>query len=131
MITNPANPVSELTIEQVKGIFSGELTNWKELGGIDAPITVVVREDGSGTRDAFEEIALGDSKITDDAIIQNSTGAMRTTVAATSNAIGFVSMGALNDEVKALKIDGVDVTKENVLNGSYKVARPFIYLTTG
>lgn len=131
LITNPANPVSELTIEQVKGIFSGELTNWKELGGIDAPITVVVREDGSGTRDAFEEIALGDSKITDDAIIQNSTGAMRTTVAATPNAIGFVSMGALNDEVKALKIDGVDVTKENVLNGSYKVARPFIYLTKG
>ena len=85
---------------------------------------MVVREDGSGTRDAFEEIALGDSKITDDAIIQNSTGAMRTTVAATPNAIGFVSMGALNDEVKALKIDGVDVTKENVLNGSYRWQDP-------
>ncbi|NLZ51746.1 MAG: phosphate ABC transporter substrate-binding protein [Thermoanaerobacteraceae bacterium] len=129
VIVNPANSVSDLTMEQIKSIFSGEVTNWKDLGGKDAPITVVIREDGSGTRGAFEEIVLGDIKFTDKAIIQNSTGALRTTVAGTPDAIGFVSLGALNDEVKALKIDGVDVTKENVLSNSYKVARPFIYMT--
>lgn len=129
VIVNPANPVSHLTMDQIKRVFSGEMTNWKDLGGKDAPITVVIREDGSGTRGAFEEIVLGEYKFTDKAIIQNSTGALRTTVAGTPDAIGFVSLGALNDEVKAIKIDGVEITKENVLNGSYKIARPFIYLT--
>lgn len=129
VIVNPANPVSDLTMDQIKRVFSGEMTNWKDLGGKDAPITVVIREDGSGTRGAFEEIVLGEYKFTDKAIIQNSTGALRTTVAGTPDAIGFVSLGALNDEVKAIKIDGVEITKENVLNGSYKIARPFIYLT--
>lgn len=130
VIVNPANSVSDLTMEQIKSIFSGEVTNWKDLGGKDAPIAVVIREDGSGTRGAFEEIVLGkDVKFANKAIIQNSTGAVRTTVASTPDAIGFVSLGALNSEVKALKVDGVDITKENVLNNSYKVARPFIYMT--
>ncbi len=130
VVVNPANPISDLTMEQIKSVFSGEVTNWKDLGGSDAPITVVIREDGSGTRGAFEEIVLGkDVKFTDKAIIQNSTGALRTTVAGTPDAIGFVSLGALNDEVKALKVDGVDISKENVLSNSYKVARPFVYMT--
>ncbi|MGI5859637.1 MAG: phosphate ABC transporter substrate-binding protein [Tepidanaerobacteraceae bacterium] len=130
VVVNPANPISDLTMEQIKSVFSGEVTNWKDLGGNGALITVVIREDGSGTRGAFEEIVLGkDVKFTDKAIIQNSTGALRTTVAGTPDAIGFVSLGALNDEVKALKVDGVDISKENVLSNSYKVARPFVYMT--
>lgn len=130
VVVNPANSISELTMEQIKDVFSGKVTNWKDLGGNDTPITVVIREDGSGTRGAFEEIVLGkDAKFTDKVIIQNSTGALRTTVAGTPDAIGFISLGALNEEVKALKVDGVEVTKENVLNNSYKVSRPFIYMT--
>ena len=130
VVVNPANPVNNLTMEQIKSVFSGEVTNWKDLGGSDAPITVVIREDGSGTRGAFEEIVLGkDVKFTDKAIIQNTTGALRTTVAGTPDAIGFISLGALNDKVKALKVNGVHISKENVLNNSYKVARPFIYMT--
>lgn len=130
VIVNPANTVSDLTLEQIKDVFSGKVINWKDLGGEDSPITVVIREEGSGTREAFEEIVLGKgTKFTDQAIIHNSTGAIRTAVAQTPNAIGFISFGALNGEVKVLKIDGVELTKENVLNGSYKLARPFIYLT--
>lgn len=130
VVVNPANPISDLTMEQIKSVFSGEVTNWKNLGGNDAPITVVIREDGAGTRGAFEEIVMGkDVKFTDKAIIQNSTGALRTTVAGTPNAVGIVSLGALNSEVKALKVNGVEISKENVLNNSYKVARPFIYMT--
>jgi phosphate transport system substrate-binding protein len=130
VVVNPANPISDLTIKQIKSVFSGDVTNWKNLGGSDAPITVVIREDGSGTRGAFEEIVLGkDSKFTNKAIIQNSTGAVRTTVASTPDAIGFISLGALNDEVKALQVGGIEASKENVLNNSYKVARPFIYMT--
>lgn len=130
VIVNPENPVSNLTIEQIRSIFSGEVTNWKDVGGSDAPITVVIREDGSGTRGAFEEIVLGkDVKFTDKAIVQNSTGALRTAVSTTPDAIGFISLGSLNDEVKALQVDGVSISKENILNNSYKLARPFIYMT--
>jgi len=132
VVVNNKTPLEELTMDKVKKVFSGEISNWKELGGLDAPITVIIREDGSGTRGAFEEIVLGKhSEFTDEAIIQNSTGALRTAVAGNPDAIGFISLGALNDDVRALKIDGVEISKESILNGSYKLARPFLYLTKG
>lgn len=130
VIVNSSNPISDISMDDVRKIFSGEITSWKDLGGEDAPITVIIREDGSGTRGAFQEIVLGkDGDFTDKAIIQNSTGALRTAVAKDPNAIGFISLGALNSDVKALKIDGVQISKENILNDSYKIARPFLYLT--
>lgn len=130
IIVNTQNPVEDLTLEQIKEIFSGKITNWKDVSGKDAPITVVIREDGSGTRGAFEEIVFGkDAKFTDRAIVQNSTGALRTAVAGDPNAIGFISLGSLNSEVKAIKVDGIEVSKETVLNNSYKISRPFIYMT--
>jgi phosphate transport system substrate-binding protein len=131
VVVNPANKISTLTTEDVKNIYIGNIKNWKELGGNDAPITVISREEGSGTRDAFSEKALNKEDIVKDAIIQNSTGAVRTTVAGDKNAIGYISLASVNKDVKALDLEGVKATEENVKNGSYKLQRPFIYITNG
>lgn len=129
IITHPDNKVAALTLEQVKNIYLGNVKNWKEIGGQDAPITVVSREDGSGTREAFSDIVMNKENITNHAIIQNSNGAIRTTVAGDKNAIGFVSLAIVNDQVKAVTIDGAEPTAANVQAGTYKISRPFLYLT--
>jgi len=130
VIVHSSNSVSEITMDDIKKVFTGEITNWSELGGSDAPITIYTREEGSGTRGAFTEIALGeDNDITSNAIIQNSNGALRTAVAGDPNGIGYLSFGYLNEEVKGLKVDGVEPLAENVKNGSYSISRPFLYLT--
>jgi len=131
LVVNTANTVSNLTLDQVKGIYSGEITNWEALGGTNAPIVVINREEGSGTRGAFEELVLGEGKFTESAAIQNSTGAVRTAVSSDANAVGYISMGSMNDTVKAVKVDGVDATEENVIAGSYKISRPFNFITKG
>lgn len=132
VVVNAKNAVSELTMEQVQKIFTGEVTNWKEVGGKGAAINVVNREAGSGTYGAFEELVIGkDKKFTDKALTQPSTGAVRSTVAGDENAIGYVSLGSLNDEVKGVKVDGAEPTIENVKSGAFKISRPFLYLTKG
>lgn len=131
VVVNPKNEVAELTMAQVKDIFSGKITNWKEVGGKDAAISVVTREEGSGTRGAFEEIVLGKEKMYDKAITQPSTGSVKTTVAGDENAVGYVSLGALNQDVKGVKVDGAEPTIENVKAGTFKISRPFLYLTKG
>ncbi len=129
IVVNPANNTSNLKLEDVKNIYLGNIKNWKELGGIDAPITVVSREDGSGTRDAFSNIVMNKEDIVKSAIVQNSTGAVKTTVAGDKNAIGYISMSKVNQEVKAVDIDGVKANEANVKSGTYKLQRPFIYIT--
>lgn len=129
IVVNSANKISELKMEDVKNIYLGNIKNWKEIGGEDKAITVVCREAGSGTRGAFEDIVMAKQPISDKVIIQNSTGAVRTTVAGDPQAIGFVSLASLNKDVTGLKIDGVEPSVENVKNGSYKISRPFLYLT--
>ena len=132
VVVNPANNLTDLTMEQVKKIFTGEIENWNEVGGEDKPITVIVREAGSGTRGAFEEIVLGDdAKFIANAIIQNSTGAIKKGVTSDPNAVGFISLGSVDTAVKALKIDGVAISTDAVVDGSYRIARPFLYLTKG
>lgn len=131
VIVNPANPVGELKKEDIKNIFLGNIKNWKELGGPDADITVVAREEGSGTRSAFEELVLAKQSSIKTAVVQNSTGAVKTTIAGDKNAIGYDSLGSVDKSVKALRIDGIEATADNVKNGSYKIARPFLYLTKG
>lgn len=133
VVVNPQNSqVESLSIDQVRKIYAGQITNWKKVGGKDAPINVVTREAGSGTRGAFEELVMGkDAKITDKAITSPSNGAVRTAVAGDPQAIGYVSIGYLNEEVKAVKIDGVEASEANVKSGQYKISRPFIYLTKG
>lgn len=128
---HPSNGVNELTLNDLKNIYLGNISNWKQVGGKDAPITVVCREAGSGTRGAFEEMVMNKENISNKVIVQNSTGAVKTTVASDEKAIGFISMAAIDQEVKTVKIDGVEATVANVKNGSYKIARPFIYLTKG
>lgn len=128
---HPSNAVSDLSMEEVKNIYLGNITNWKEVGGKDAAITVVSREAGSGTRGAFEDIVMDKQDISNKVIIQNSNGAVRTTVAGDENAIGFVSLAIVNNEIKALDIDGVKANIDNIKAGNYKISRPFLYLTKG
>jgi len=132
VIVNKQNNIKGLTTEQVKDIFSGKITNWKEVGGPDAPITVITREEGSGTRKAFEEIVMGkDAKIRKDAIVESSTEAVKQAVKQDQNAIGFISLANLDDSVKALEIDGIIPSEKTVADGSYKLQRPFLFLTKG
>jgi len=133
IVTHPDVPVDGLTKEQVKGIFAGEITNWKDVGGADRPIIVVAREEGSGTRGAFEEMVMGKKgpPIVDTAILQPSNGAVRTTMSTTPDSIGFLSFGYLDASVKALAIDGVEATAEKAASGEYPVVRPLNLLTKG
>ncbi|SEO42987.1 phosphate ABC transporter substrate-binding protein, PhoT family (TC 3.A.1.7.1) [Amphibacillus marinus] len=129
IIVHPDNPVADLSIEQIQAIFSGGIVNWSEVGGDDEDIVVVSREEGSGTRGAFEDIVMGEEELVATAIIQNSGGSLRESVAADPNGIGYVSLGGLNDTVKGLQVDSVDPTAENVLAGDYTVSRPFNYVS--
>ena len=127
VVNNANTAVTDLTIEQLSGIYTGQIDNWSELGGSDAAIAIGQREDGSGTRDAFLEL-LGIEDATtlaQAANTANSTGSMMTYVAGNPNAIGYISLGSLDETVKAVKVGGVEATAENVLGGSYKLARPF------
>lgn len=131
VVLNPANPVASLTADQIKNIFMGNIKNWKEVGGLDAVITVVSREEGSGTRSAFEELLMSKQPVVKTAIVQSSTGAVKTTIAGDKNAIGFDSLAAVDSSIKSVKIEGVDASAANIKSGTYKASRPFIYLTKG
>ncbi len=131
IVTHPANTLTGLTKDEVRQIFSGEITNWSELGGASADIIVVAREEGSGTRAAFEEMVMDEELISNTAILQPSNGAVRTTVATTPNSVGFLSFGYLDSSVKSLAVDGVEGTIENAQNGSYPIVRPLYFLTKG
>ena len=133
IVAHPDVPLDGLTKEQVKDIFAGEITNWNEVGGPDKPIVVVSREEGSGTRAAFEEMVMGKEgpPIVDTAILQPSNGAVRTTVSTTPDSIGFLSFGYLDESVKTLAIDGVEPTEANAASGAYPIVRPLNLLTKG
>ena len=127
LITNTANPVKNLTMDQVKGIYTGKITNWKEVGGNDAPIVIVSREEGSGTRDGFQEIVGFDSEeLTKDAQISDGSGNIKTTVEGNENAIGYISFGYVDEKVNSLKINDVEATDANVIANKYPISRPFI-----
>lgn len=135
VILNPSNPVNNLTMEQIMKIYTGEITDWKELGGKPGKITVVTREEGSGTRGAFIELtriqAEDGDKTVASAITQGSTGAVITTVAGDPNAIGYASFGSAKDkaDVKLISVEGKECTEENIYSGEYKIARPFLMVT--
>jgi phosphate transport system substrate-binding protein len=130
LVVNPANRVSELTTEQVRGIFRGTISNWKTVGGDDRKITVVSREAGSGTRSSFEQI-VGGIDLSKEAIIQDSNGTIRETVANDGNAIGYLSHGLVNNKIKPLRIDGMDCVEKEIVAGNYKLVRPIFFLTKG
>ncbi|MGG5460755.1 phosphate ABC transporter substrate-binding protein [Clostridium sp. B9] len=127
LIVNKNNPVKDLTAAQIKDIYTGKITNWKDLGGKDAPVVVVSREDGSGTRDAFQEIiGFKPEELTVDSQISDGSGNIKSLVEGNENAIGYISFSYVDNSVGALKVDGVEPTAENVQNKSYKVSRPFL-----
>ena len=127
VITNTANKVTDLTSEQVKDIFTGKITNWKEVGGEDAQIVVVSREDGSGTRDGFQDILGFESdELIKDAQICDGSGNVKSTVEGNENAIAYISFGYLGDTLNDVKIDGAEATDANVVDGKYPISRPFI-----
>ena len=130
VVVDPANTVEDLTKDQLTSIQDGTVTNWKDVGGNDAPIVVVGREAGSGTRGAFEELL----KLEDACKYSNeldSTGAVMAKVASTPGSIGYVSLDVLDDTVKALKLDGAEPTEENIKAGKYFLSRPFVMATKG
>ena len=130
VLVDPANTVEDLTKDQLTSIYDGTVTNWKDVGGNDAPIVVVGREAGSGTRGAFEELL----KLEDACKYSNeldSTGAVMAKVASTPGSIGYVSLDVLDDTVKALKLDGAEPTEENIKAGKYFLSRPFVMATKG
>lgn len=125
IVVNPENPVNDLTLEEIARIYTGEISNWSEVGGKDAAIVRIGREAGSGTRDGFESITG-----TEDACQYRqeltSTGDVITTVAQNPDAIGYASVASVKESVKALQVDGVRATEETIRDGSYVVQRPFI-----
>lgn len=128
IIVNPDNPVSDLSLETISKIYTGEITNWKDVGGNDGEIVLIGREAGSGTRDGFESITNTEGKIKYRQE-QTSTGDVITTVAGNPNAIGYASVASIKDNVKMLKIGGIFPTNETIKNGSYVVQRPFVLVT--
>ena len=128
LIVNPANPVSDLTMEQINAISKGEITNWSEVGGADLVISFNGREAGSGTRGAYEEIV----DVTDQCAYQNEFSATGDVVGAVSqnpNAIGYVSLSSVTDDVKSLMVNGVVCSEETISSGDYPIQRPFVIIT--
>ena len=128
IIVNPQGKVEDLTVEQIKKIYTGEITNWSEVGGADGEIVLIGREAGSGTRDGFESITDTKDKCKYRQEL-TSTGDVITTVAQNPNAIGYASLASVKDTVKALKVGGVTPTEDTVKDGSYVVQRPFVLVT--
>ena len=136
VVVNPGVTVTDLTTDQVKGLFTGAIKNWSEVGGADAEVVVVSRDQASGTREMFDQEALGSSKDApvvpaESAIETNSNGIMRETVASTANSIGYLSYGYINDSVKPVNYNGVEPTIENAKADTYPLARYLHMFTNG
>ncbi len=131
LIVHPNNTATNLTMDQIKEIYTGKITNWKEVGGKDAPIVVVSRDESSGTRSAFQELVdFTSEELEKTATIADGNGSVKTTVATNENAIGYVSFETVDTSVKALTVDNVEPTPENVLAKTYSLSRPFILVYT-
>lgn len=129
VVTHPSNHVKNLTIAQVKDIFTGKITNWKEVGGDDMEIVVVSREDGSGSRDAFQEIVgYSSGELVRNSIIASGNGNIKTTVATNKHAVGFISFEYIDESINTVNINGVEATAENVLRQKYSLSRPFLFV---
>lgn len=131
LVVHPRNTLRNITLEKIRGIYSGKIRNWKELGWIDRNIDCITREEGSGTRGAFEDLVMGKAEIHDRIMVQDSNGSVKEVVATDPYAIGYISLGVVDSKVRALSIDGVSPTTKNVSAKKYRIVRPFLYLTSG
>jgi phosphate transport system substrate-binding protein len=129
VIVNPACKLDDLSLEKLQQIFEGTLENWAALGLKPHGLHVITREEGSGTRTAFEDLVMKKTEITEQALVQDSNGAVREIVANDPNAIGYISCGLVNNQVKALAIDGVSPTGPNIKKNAYKLTRRFLFVT--
>jgi phosphate transport system substrate-binding protein len=131
VIVHPQNPLNNLTVEQLRGIFSGEIRSWSEVGWINKPIFFVNREEGSGTREAFEHLVMKKGEVSDEALVQDSNGSVREIIANNPQSIGYISFGIVNDQVKALSINSIKPTQATIKNNQYTLTRPFIFVLLG
>ena len=131
VVVNPANPLSVLTKKQIKDIYTGNISNWKELGGNDGKIVVVSRDSSSGTFEAFGTLALGGAKVRPDALLQASNQAVASIISRTRGAIGYVGLGYISSEVKVLQLEGIMPSKQTVLTDKYPLSRPLYMYTNG
>jgi phosphate transport system substrate-binding protein len=132
IVVNKDNPIKSITKEQLKEIYAGQITNWKELGGADMKIVPVTRDSSSGTFEIFEKKILGKgTEMVSSAVVQGSNQAVKTTVSKTPGAIGYIGLGYVDSTVKTVAFDGVLPSKESVLNGTYEISRPLFMYTNG
>jgi phosphate transport system substrate-binding protein len=131
VVSHPDNAVKGLTKEQLKKIYVGEIKNWKEVGGDDAEIIVISREEGSGTRGAFEELVGFEGELRVDALIGDGNGNVKSNLQTSKNAIAYLSLGYIDDKTKVLEIDGFAGTVENIVSGKYPISRPLMMVTLG
>jgi phosphate transport system substrate-binding protein len=129
IIVHPSNPLTNLSVEQIKQIFTSKLTNWRDFGLPPREIDAINREEGSGTREAFEHLVMGKDEVSPAAMVQDSNGSVREIVAGDPNAIGYISAGLVDHRVKSLSIEGVAPTPENIKNHSYKLRRRFLLVS--
>jgi phosphate transport system substrate-binding protein len=129
IIVNPACKLDDLSLKNLQEIFEGKMTDWRALGLAPHGIHVITREEGSGTRTAFEELVMKKTEITQQALVQDSNGSVREIVANDPHAIGFISCGLVNQQVKALAVDGVNPTSPNIKKNLYKLTRRFLFVT--
>ena len=130
-VVHPSNSVGNLTTDQLKEIYKGDIDNWKEVGGPDRKIVIISRDTSSGTYEVWESKVMNKERVSPRALLQASNGAIVQTVAKNKNAIGYIGIGYLNDSVKPLKVDGVEGTEANTLNGTFPVSRPLFMFTNG
>ncbi len=128
IIVNPKNPIWDLSLEQARQVFSGKIKNWRELGAPPHPIVLVNREEGSGTRESFQKFVMGKEEISLESLVQDSNGAIRQVVSNDPYAIGYISLGLVNRQVKALRISGIEPNLTNIESGKYTLVRPFLFV---
>ena len=128
---NNGNNISDLSSDQIRDIFNGNITNWEEVGGKNQEIHVITREEGSGTRDAFTSLIMDKSDIMSSAIVQSSTESVKQAVSTDPGAIGYMSFAHMSNDVKSLSVDGVQPSEETISNGDYELQRPFLFLIKG
>lgn len=131
IILHPRNPLNGLSLQQIRDIYRGKIVNWKELGWIDRKIDAITREEGSGTRSAFEELVMRKTDIDDGIMVQDSNGSVKEVVATDPYAMGYISLGLLDSRVKPIAVNGTNPTIRNIKSGQYRIVRPFLFVTNG
>jgi phosphate transport system substrate-binding protein len=131
VIVHQQNPITDISLEQLRGIFSGKIRSWSRLGWVDKPIYFVNREEGSGTRDAFENLVMKKGEISDEALVQDSNGSVREIIANNPQAIGYISFGIINHQVKALAVNSIIPNVTTIKDNRYTLTRPFIFVMPG